>query len=319
MAHELTHALQDQTFHIQQWTKAAKGNDDAEFSRDAVLEGSAMIAMIDYLLHDTGATFRDLARFDLSQIMGDVNDSQQLNDVPLVLKDQLLFPYLAGASFSVKVLDAAGGWTGLHTIFEKPPASTQQIMHPDLYLRGVVPETVELPRMNGIVPRGWKKLDENVIGEFGFNQLFKQFLGKARADELAALWSGDRYALYEESPQGRAMLVIRVRLAGEAEAARFFAGYSELLEKRNPSRAAAVKRSDAVFFETPDGGAFLRCLGRDCLLGEGAGRAQFESMTRAMGWPQLRAGFAEMPFAPVAAAFAAGPPTQVLSQSLPAR
>ena len=50
MAHELTHALQDQHFHIDKWSDAAKPNDDAELARDAVLEGSAMAAMIDYQL-----------------------------------------------------------------------------------------------------------------------------------------------------------------------------------------------------------------------------------------------------------------------------
>jgi len=50
MAHELTHALQDQHFQIEVWEKAARPNDDAELAREAVLEGSAMAAMIDYLL-----------------------------------------------------------------------------------------------------------------------------------------------------------------------------------------------------------------------------------------------------------------------------
>ena len=295
MAHELTHALEDQSFGIERWTKAVKDNDDAGFARAAVLEGSAMVAMIDYLLRDSGASFRDLPNFDPGLMLGDVNGSEELRDVPLVLKDQLLFPYLAGAAFSVKVLGASGGWPGLHGIFENPPASTQHIMHPDLYLRGVQPETVALPAMNGVVPRGWKKLDENIIGEFGFNQIFKQFLGKDRADALAAAWSGDRYAIWEQSPEGRTLLVIRVRLAGEPEAGRFFAGYSELLEKKHVSRTAEISQPSSFFLETPGGGAFIRCSGRECLLGEGATRAQVDAMTRSLGWPAPRAGLGMAP------------------------
>jgi hypothetical protein len=322
MAHELTHALQDQTFHIEQWTKAVKDNDDAGLARAAVLEGSATVAMIDYLLRDSGTSFRDLGNFDPALMMGDVEGSPELKEAPLALKDQLLFPYLTGAAFSVKVLNAVGGWTGLHTIFEKPPASTQQIMHPDLYLQGVQPEAVALPRMNGVVPRGWKKLDENVMGEFGFNQVFKQFLGKAPADELAATWSGDRYAIYEQSPEGRALLVIRVRLAGEAEAERFFAGYSELLEAKHASRTSVVKQTNSLFFETPDGGAFVRCAVRDCLLGEGATRAQFDALVRSMGWPVLRGALAVAPPRLDASAFLPIPhmaPAEPLSQRLSAR
>ncbi len=301
MAHELTHALQDQHFHIEQWSKAAKDNDDAGFARDAVLEGSAMIAMIDYLLRDSGTSFRDLGGFDPALMLGDIEGSQELNDVPLVIRDQLLFPYLAGAAFSAKAIEAAGGWPGLARIFERPPASTQQIMHPELYLRGVQPEVVQLPALGGIVPRGWKKLDENVMGEFGLNQVFKQFLGKERADDLAAAWSGDRYTIFEQAPDGRTLLVIRVRLAGEAQAARFFGGYSELLEKKHANRATVVRQPNSFSFETSAGGVFIRCSGRDCLLAEGATRAQFEAMTRSMGWTAVRAGLFAAPHQAVAA------------------
>jgi hypothetical protein len=305
MAHELTHALEDQSFHIEQWTKAVKGNDDAQFARDAVLEGFAMVAMVNYLLRDSGTGFRELGNFDPALMLGDVDNSPELNGVPLVIKDQLLFPYLAGATFSIKALEAHGGWTGLHYIFENPPASTQQIMHPNLYLKGVKPEAVELPRMNGIVPRGWKKLDENIMGEFGMNQVLKQFLGKARADQLAALWAGDRYAAYELSPQGPAMLVLRMRTSGEAEASRFAEGYGELLEKKYSNRTAIARQPGSVFVESPAGGAFVRCVGRDCLLGEGATRAQFDGLARVMGWPPNRPNASVVAFAPGIAALAA--------------
>jgi hypothetical protein len=323
MAHELTHALEDQNFHVERWTKAAKDNDDASLARSAVLEGSATVAMIDYLLRDAGTSFRDLGSFDPTLILGDADTSPEMKDVPLVIRDQLFFPYFSGAAFSVKALDAAGGWAGLHTLFEKPPASTQQIMHPDLYLRGVQPEDVKLPRMKDVVPRGWKKLDENVMGEFGLNLMFKQFLGKARADELAAGWSGDRYAIYEESPEGRALLVLRVRLAGEPEAAKFFAGYSELLEKRHASPGPEpLREPNALFFEPPAGGAFIRCSGRECLLGEGATRAEFDALGRAVGWPALSARVAPMPPVTQASAFQPllyVPPVEALPEDPAAR
>src|SRR5690349_5584727 len=54
MAHELTHALQDQYFHVEKWEEEVKTNDDAQLARESVLEGSAMVAMIDYLLRSTG-------------------------------------------------------------------------------------------------------------------------------------------------------------------------------------------------------------------------------------------------------------------------
>ena len=285
MAHELTHALEDQNFHIERWAKEAKSNDDAEFARNAVLEGSAMAGMMDYLLHQNGGTFADLAKVDPSLLIGDVDASPELNGVPLVIKDQLLFPYLSGSSFSVKVLQAHGGWTGLRTIFEKPPVSTQQIMHPDLYLRDVRPDVVSMPGLDGVVPKGWKKLDENVMGEFGMNQVLKQFLGKRIADELAALWTGDRYAVFEESPQGSAMLLLRLRLAGNEEATQFFDGYSELLNRRFPDRNSITRRDHSIFVMMPEGNAFIRCVWRECVLGNGLTPGQYDALGRALGWP----------------------------------
>ncbi len=60
MAHELTHALEDQSFHIDPWIKAARPNIDAEEARQAVSEGSALAAMVDYSLRDQKVGVRDL-------------------------------------------------------------------------------------------------------------------------------------------------------------------------------------------------------------------------------------------------------------------
>src|SRR5579864_2741453 len=63
LAHELTHALQDQNFDLQHWAKAgvkpaAKGqpgngddvNDESTTARHAIVEGQAMVVYLDYLL-----------------------------------------------------------------------------------------------------------------------------------------------------------------------------------------------------------------------------------------------------------------------------
>jgi len=63
MAHELTHALQDQHFDIEPWVKAARPNDDArKWLAKAVLEGSAMAGMLEYELKGKGLKFKGPAR-----------------------------------------------------------------------------------------------------------------------------------------------------------------------------------------------------------------------------------------------------------------
>ena len=100
MAHELTHALQDQHFHLQKVAGRRQGQRRRILARDAVLEGSAMLAMLDYVLRDTGKSVRDIPGFDPSVFMGDANNSPAFADAPLVLQDEMLFPYLAGSAFA---------------------------------------------------------------------------------------------------------------------------------------------------------------------------------------------------------------------------
>ena len=284
MSHELTHALQDQHFHIDKWTDAAKPNDDAELARDSVLEGSAMAAMLDYQLGGKGS-IRDLDDFDPSLLMGDMDSSPELSKAPKVVQDELLFPYLAGIRFSQHLLKAANGWPGFYKVFDKPPVSTAQIMHPDLYLQGVVPAKVELPATKGALPSDWKKLDENDMGEFGVQEILKQFLPKDRSATLAAGWMGDRYAIFENQKNKRTLLEFRIHLASDADAARFFGAYSEILELKYDRRTNLLRRPNFFSFDTPEDGVFVRCVDSDCFILEGGNRAMFDRLTMEMGWP----------------------------------
>jgi hypothetical protein len=284
MSHELTHALQDQHFHIDIWSNAAKPNDDAELARDAVLEGSAMAAMVDYQLAGKGS-IRDLGDFDPALLMGDLDSSPELSKAPKVLQDELLFPYLAGIKFTQQVLKASNGWPDFHEVFERPPASTQQILHPDLYLQDLAPPKIKLPETKGLVSADWKKLDENNMGEFGLLEIFKQFLDKDRSVRLAASWSADRYALFENQKDKRTMLLFQVRLANDAAAARFFGAYSELVELKYDQRTNLMRRPNFFSFDTPQDGIFLRCVGADCLVLESGTRTLFDHLTGELGWP----------------------------------
>jgi hypothetical protein len=284
MAHELTHALQDQYFHVEKWEEEVKTNDDAQLARESVLEGSAMIAMYDYLLRSTGKTTRDITDFDPGMLIGDTNDSPELAQAPMVIQDEITFPYLPGAIFVQRALKEWDGWHDFHRLFENPPASTQQILHPDLYFRGVMPARVDLTPLTKVVPRGWKKLDENVLGEFAVDEILKQFLGKERADKVAPSWSGDRYAVYQRESGMQTLLLVRLRLADEPAATRFFEAYRDLLKMKDEKRTAESRRQNFFSFNTPDGGIFLRCKGDECLIAEGATREIFDAMTSALHW-----------------------------------
>jgi hypothetical protein len=284
MAHELTHALEDQHFQIETWVKAARPNEDAELARDAVLEGSAMAAMVDYLMVGTGRSLKDLPEFDPSMLLGDLGSTPTLKAAPPFLKDALIFPYIGGLTFSAAILKNTG-WAALPGVFEKPPVSTQQILHPALYRSGKTPAAITLPRLERLLGNNWTKLDENVMGEFGWKEVLKQFLDNDRAKAMAAAWDGDRYAVFEQKQTKKLILVTRLHLDSEERAARFFGQYSEALEKKYAERTNLLRRPNFFSFDTPDGGVFLDCLGDECVTLEGTTRNIFDAFTKALNWP----------------------------------
>ena len=283
MAHELTHALQDQHFQIEAWVKAARPNDDAELARESVLEGSAMAAMIDYLLKGTGHSVEDLPAIDPSLFTGDMSKSPKLQEAPQFLKDAMIFPYFGGLTFSTAILKPSG-WTGLSAVFAKPPVSTRQIMHPDVYKSGRLPTAVAIPSFQRLVGVDWTKIDENVMGEFGWMEILKQFLGEKTAKPLAAAWDGDRYALYEQKQTKRLILVARLHLDSDEHAAKFFGLYSGALEKKYGARQNESRLPNFLSFDTTDGGVFLRCMGTDCISVEGTSRVVFDGINEMVGW-----------------------------------
>jgi hypothetical protein len=288
MSHELTHALEDQSFHIDPWIKAARPNDDAELAREAVSEGSALAAMVDYTMRDQNVGVRDLPDVSLiirSGAVAEMDKDPKLSKAPPYIRDELLFPYLAGTGFSQQFLKAHSGWKDLHLIFQNPPVSTQQIIHPDLYLSNVKPEAVALPDWRNLAPDDWTLLEENVLGEFGLGEVLKQFLGQERADMTSSAWKGDRYAVFENAKNKNTSLVFRIVLDNPDDAARFFGQYSELLELKHPDRKELYRRPNFFQFQTGAGGVFLHCAATSCLVVENAARETFENINHAVALP----------------------------------
>lgn len=288
MAHELTHALEDQSFHIDPWIKAARPNDDGELARDSVSEGSAMAAMVDYDLEDMHRSVRDLP--DVSALIqasavGEMDKDPKLSKAPIYIRDSLIFPYLAGVTFTQQFLKAHNGWQDLHLIFEHPPVSTQQIMHPEKYLADVQPVAIKLPDWKAAAPADWKLLEENVMGEFGVEELLKQFLGEDAAKLTSPGWTGDRYAVFEDSKDKTLPIVFVLDMDSEEDAARFFGQYSSALEMKYQTRTHLLRQANFFGFQTDGGSVFVKHQGTQCLVVEEASRDTFDKIDQAITWP----------------------------------
>jgi hypothetical protein len=240
------------------------------------------------MLGDEKMGVRDLPDVSLllnGQILGELQQDALMAKAPPFVRDELLFPYLGGTVFTQQFLKANSGWADFRKVFENPPVSTQQILHPELYLSGVKPAPVILPDLKALVPSGWKILEENVLGEFGLQEVLKQFLGEERGEQISPAWAGDRYVIFENEKTKQTLLVFRLRLDTAANAARFFGHYSEVLELKYKNRSELFRRPNFFQFQTDRGGVFFRCLASQCLAVEGGSRDLFDKVGRALDWP----------------------------------
>ena len=249
LAHELTHALQDQSFDLQKWLKdipdidtktepnATDINEDEELAaRQAVVEGQAMAVLVDYTLAPTGQTLLDAPQVAdaLKQgMMLGTPDSPSYNTAPIFLKETLTFPYRYGLDFTAALLHAGGKELAFSGVFKNPPTTTREIMEPKTYLAHE-----KLPAMKVIDFekdfKDYERFDIGAMGEFDVDVLVEQYAGDDEAQVLYPEWRGGYYFAGEPKANKSAPLgVVYVsRWSDAGKAAEFAAVYAKSLEKR---------------------------------------------------------------------------------------
>ena len=233
VAHEYTHALQDQHFDLEanQITDPFEG--DAALGQLAVIEGDATLTSQLWAIDN-------LTPEELFELLGEALsglDQDVLEGIPLVLRRQLEFPYGEGMLF-VNGLYEDGGFDAVNAAIEAPPASTEQILHPEKYSAHEEPVEVPMPDLELTLGAGWSRSYEQTFGELGIQILATG--GEEPAlnlpglpvdwphQEVAAGWSGDRLNMYENT-DGRWALLWRTVWDTPADAAEFEARLGELV------------------------------------------------------------------------------------------
>lgn len=191
LAHEICHALQDQHHDFRKMPLENRENDDANIAMLSVLEGDATILMQDY----ASQVFTGKDLFQLLDVL--TIDQSALNKAPHLLKEQLTFPYLSGASFLQKI--SYSDPDNRNVAFTRHPESTEQIMHPNKW--GTTdydkPTSVALPDRSATLGPGWSRRMSNVMGELQIKLLFENWREWDIAGDVGAGWDGDRYDLYQ--------------------------------------------------------------------------------------------------------------------------
>ncbi len=243
LSHEAAHALQDQHFDLRSFLKRDRTNDDLLLARAAVLEGDGLAVMLEYLIQPLGQDLSRLQPFMGSLLKGQVRQSRLTGAVfartPRFLREQILFPYLDGLQF-VLALHGASGWKGVDRAYHAPPASTEQILHPEKYLRGDdPPRPVAVPALEDLLGAGWRKVLANTMGELGWRLLIQEFLEGSRAEAASAGWGGDRFVYYEKTGGKGWLLLCRAVWDTPTDAEEFVTAYSEVLAKKAGTAPAA--------------------------------------------------------------------------------
>ena len=247
LAHELTHALQDQHFGLRKLPLEIKTNDDRAGAASALVEGDATLVMTEFML-------KNLSLDSLQEGFAGAftQNMEQLAAAPRFLRESLLFPYLQGQQFC-GAIHSRGGYAALNKAYERPPSSTTQIMHPEKYFSDPPEEPIAVEWPNLSV-NGEKPIADNVLGEFGINILFAEHKSADAAARAAAGWRGDRYLCYA---RGEA-LVWKSIWASKADAAEFAEAEKEVLSARYGSSTARVlvwafpREHEVVLIDAPD-------------------------------------------------------------------
>lgn len=251
MAHELTHALQDQSFGLEKWMKAGAGdlgeskgeptpadieNDEIGTARQAVVEGQAMAVLVNYMLAPNGQSLQTspqiLAAIKEGMLVG-TPDSPHFQKAPIFLKEALTFPYRYGLDFAAALLSAGGKEKAFAGAFLNPPRSSRQIMEPKTYLSGEHIEPMPLPDFKAIF-KNYERFDIGAIGEFDVAVLIDQYAGEVASHALYPEWRGGYY--YAAKPKGAAPeplgLLYVSRWSSSEKASAFAAIYAKSLAKR---------------------------------------------------------------------------------------
>jgi hypothetical protein len=198
----MAHALADQHFDLAKLTERAESDDDRSLALQALIEGEATLVMMAEMERASGGTGKEMLSaspaaidfsFRLMQSFLPFAAGKTFREAPPILRETMMFGYLKGMVFVLHMTNE-GEWARVNEAFRNPPLSTEQVLHPDKYLKEVdAPQAIVLPALGESVGGDWKELGQNVLGELQISIMLRKHWG----GRAAAGWDGDRYAVFK--------------------------------------------------------------------------------------------------------------------------
>jgi hypothetical protein len=241
IAHELTHALDDQWYDIDGTLESLGGNSDAELAYQAVVEGSGVSAMNRW-------TMAHISELNLADIAAAQAGSQEaMEHVPPVIWKPLLAVYLRGEAFLrrtssvMNMTMATAKPADVARVFREVPRSMEQILHPKKYWNEEWrDDPIVITVTAGDLPEGWRVVSEDTLGELNLALVLEPFdlrtgmdtknpmgiLSVRYTGEATEGWGGDRMLLLAKG--AARVLFLATEWDSPQDAAEFFAAVSSL-------------------------------------------------------------------------------------------
>jgi hypothetical protein len=202
LAHELTHALDDQHFDLGRLDRL---QDSCQYERlqalTALAEGDAVETQLAWGRQFlTAAEYRDLLREARSFPPPPAT-------VPPFVRNWLTLPYPTGQAF-VAALQKSGGEGAVNAAFEHPPLSTEQVLHPSKFSSDE-PVTVDVPEIREKLGGPWQDLDVEDVGEGWLRTMLELRLSQDQSEVAAAGWGGSEYRAWAEGSHVAVALMTR--------------------------------------------------------------------------------------------------------------
>ncbi len=275
MAHELTHALQDQNFGLEKWLKDPDtkdlqkeiDSDEQTSARHAVVEGQAMVSLLDYILAPSQQNVANAPALveALRAGMSSTADSPVLSRAPMFIREALTFPYNYGLNFEREVLVKGGKEAAFAGVFRKPPRTTREVMEPRTYLSGEKLPPLRVPNYDKLLGHEYKRFDVGSIGQFDIAILLQQYAGKKADNGISTQWRGGYYYAANLKDDPKQLVLVFVTKWGTPQAAQQFANiYGAFVPKRY-KYAKADGAAPARRWTTEDGPVVIEIRG-DMLL-----------------------------------------------------
>jgi hypothetical protein len=220
--HELTHALQDQHFNVGREDFATRNDTDANLALHSIVEGEASLVMLAKLVEPLGQTVETLVQNE--QMLNAMSSAAAISagadstGTPRYFVESLVVPYTAGMKF-IAAAYRRGGWAAVNRIYDNPPHSMREVLHPEEYFAGQ--RSPNVFSLDAPLPVSHLLTVEH-LGEWHWQYLL--------GGDASRGWKGDRVTIAQDAFCNPTVLV-ETRWESPERATAFRTAYAEFLRK----------------------------------------------------------------------------------------